>query len=492
MKRLVLIHIALFSSIVWSQDLELPPDFRQHTLTDYNSSFLNPVLSLNRNNPESVALWTRWQWQSIDADPSTIFLNYSRRLKKESAGGIAFFQHNTSYYVHRGGAFNYAYGLDLKNNAQIAIGVNLYAYQRKLADERLLLNPNPPVPLSDSSDFIVQFAPGLQFSVGRFSTGISVENLVDYNISAGEKVSQPGEKIYYGHAGFEVPIMVFGTTENSYIRPVAYLKSIPGYDEQLGLNTLFSTSKFYTQLGYSTFYGFSAGLGGRFMKKFSIGALMEFGTRSELSGVDPSIEIAASFFIGPQYQEEELPEEEEVPEEEEIPEKTEEEIAKELAEEEKRKEAEILAAAALAREAELAREREEERLAEEARIAREEFVRDSIAAVGEQAELERIAAEKEAAPKEDEKYQEATAESGLQPGYYLVANVFGTQRYFQAFMKTLSQRGLDPKSFYRKANKYNYVYLQRYDTMQEARKARDSKYNGRYEGDTWIFRMLPE
>ncbi|MGB5237989.1 MAG: PorP/SprF family type IX secretion system membrane protein [Flavobacteriaceae bacterium] len=485
MKRLFLLYIALFSCIVQSQNMELPPDFRQHTLTEYNSSFLNPVFSLNRNNPESVALWTRWQWQSIDADPSTIFLNYSRRLKKESAAGVAFFQHNTRYYVQRGGALNYAYGMDLKNNAQIAIGVNLFAYQRKLADERLLQNPNPPVPLSNSSDFIVQFAPGLQFSVGGFNTGISVENLVDYNISAGEKVSQPGEKIYYGHAGYEFPITVFGTEENSYIRPVLYLKSIPGYDEQLGLNALISTSKFYTQLGFSNFYGFSAGLGGRFMKKFSIGALMEFGTRSDLDGMDPSIEIAASFFLGPQF-------DEEIPEEEEVPEKTEEEIAQELAEEEeKRREAELLAAAALAREAELARQQEEELLAEEARKAREEFVRDSLAAVQE-AELQRIAAEAEAAPKEDEKYQEALTEEGLQPGYYLVANVFGTKRYFEAFIKTLSQKGLDPKSFYKKSNKYNYVYLQRYDSMQEARKARDSKFNGRYEGETWIFRMLPK
>ncbi len=487
MKRLLLIYIALFSFMARSQDLELPPDFRQHTLTDYNSSFLNPVFSLNRNNPESVALWTRWQWQKIDADPSTIFLNYSRRLKKESAGGIAFFQHNTSFYVQRGGAFNYAYGLDLKNNAQIAIGVNLYAYQRKIADERLLQNPNLPATLSSSSDFIVQMAPGLQFSVGSFNTGISVENLVDYNISAGEKVTQPGEKIYFGHAGFEFPIALFGTTQNSFVRPVVYLKSIPGYDEQLGLNTLISTSKFYTQLGYNNFYGFSAGLGGRFLKKFSIGALMEFGTRSELDGIDPSIEIAMSYFLGPQFQEEE------VPEEEELPEKTEEEIAQEMAEEEaKRQEAELLAAAALAREAELARQQEEERLAEEARIAREDFVRDSIAEVQKQAELQRITAEKEVAPREDEKYQEAAAEEGLQPGYYLVANVFGTQRYFEAFMKTLSQKGLNPKSFYRKANKYNYVYLQRYDSMQEARKARDSKFNGRYDGDTWIFRMLAE
>jgi type IX secretion system PorP/SprF family membrane protein len=497
LKRLILFFAVLLVWVSWSQDLELPPDFRQHTLTDYNSSFVNPVFSLNRNNPESIALWTRWQWQSIDADPTTIFLNYSRRLKKESAGSVAFFQHNTNFYVQRGGAFNYAYGLDLKNNAQIAIGVNLFAYQRKISDERLLENPNPSMPLSDSSDFIIQMAPGLQFSVGSFNTGISVENLVDYNISAGEKVTQPREKIYVGHAGFEFPITVFGTTENSYIRPVAYLKSIPGYEKQLGLNTLISTSKFYAQLGYNNFYGFSTGIGGRFLKKFSIGALMEFGTSSELNGIDPSIEIAASYFLGPQFQEEEevVEEEEAVAEEEKL-----EKIEEELAEEEIKRQEEALAAAALATAAELARQKEEERLAEEAKKARDEFVRDSIEGIRQaeaeaakkQAELQKIAAEEESKPKEDEKYQEATTEDGLQPGYYLVANVFGTKRYYDAFMKTLSEKGLNPKSFYRSANKYNYVYLQRYDSIQEARKARDSKFNGRYKGDTWIFRMVPK
>ncbi|MGI9548348.1 MAG: SPOR domain-containing protein, partial [Flavobacteriaceae bacterium] len=82
------------------------------------------------------------------------------------------------------------------------------------------------------------------------------------------------------------------------------------------------------------------------------------------------------------------------------------------------------------------------------------------------------------------------SEDGLQPGYYLVANVFGTKRYYEAFMKTLSDMGIEPKSFFRSANKYNYVYLERYNSMQEARKARDSQFNGRYKGDTWIFRVV--
>ena len=95
-------------------------------------------------------------------------------------------------------------------------------------------------------------------------------------------------------------------------------------------------------------------------------------------------------------------------------------------------------------------------------------------------------------PEKGEKYEEVTTEDGLKPGFYLITNVFGTKTYFNAFMKKLTDQGLDPKSFYRTKNKYNYVYLKRYDTMEEARKARDSKYDGKYPDKTWIFRVIGE
>ena len=471
MKRLVLANILLFVWIARSQVVELPPDFRQHTLTEYNSSFANPVFSLDRNNPQSIALWSRWQWQTVDTDPTTLLLNYTRRLNPESAAGAGFFQHNTGVYVQSGGVLNYAYALDLENNAQIALGLNLFAFQRKLADESFNMDPNLP-PLPDTNDFIMQLAPGLQFKLSQFSIGIAAENLFDYNFSANEKVSGPREKIYFGHASYEIPISSFGSMEDVFLRPVVYLKSIPGFDNQIGMNALFSTSKFWAQAGYNSFYGVSGGAGGRFFKKLTIGALVELGTSSDLEGFDPTFEIAAAFDIIPKEKKEKPEPEEEEPTEEE------EELAKE---------------AELARQAELERQQEEERLAEEARQRREQFVRDSVEAVRlAEAEAARKLAEEQDRdkPQEGERYQEAVTEDGLQPGYYLVANVFGTKRYYESFMKTLTERGLEPKSFYRSANKYNYVYLKRYDTMQEARRARDSQYNGRYEGETWIFRVV--
>src|SRR5690606_15576988 len=88
-----------------------------------------------------------------------------------------------------------------------------------------------------------------------------------------------------------------------------------------------------------------------------------------------------------------------------------------------------------------------------------------------------------------EKFEEIQGEEGLEPGFYLIANVFGTKRYFEDFMGTLAEKGLQPKSFLRSSNNYNYVYLERYDTMEAARRARDSKFFGRYGDKTWIFRV---
>ena len=99
------------------------------------------------------------------------------------------------------------------------------------------------------------------------------------------------------------------------------------------------------------------------------------------------------------------------------------------------------------------------------------------------------AAEEEIKLETGEVYQEVSAEEGLEPGFYLIANVYGTSRYLEAFMSDLRKRGLEPQSFYRKANKFNYVYLKRYATMSEARRARDSKFGGKYQGDLWIFRV---
>ena len=67
-----------------------------------------------------------------------------------------------------------------------------------------------------------------------------------------------------------------------------------------------------------------------------------------------------------------------------------------------------------------------------------------------------------------------------------VVNVYETTKYFRLFMKFLNNRKLNPKYFYNPENRYRYVYLKKYETLAEIEAARESNYNGRYFGETWI------
>ena len=538
-----------------AQEVVLPGDFRQQNLTEYNSSLINPAYSLGRNNPSSVALWARWQWQTYDADPTSLFLNYTNKLNEVSAAGVGFFQHNTGIFLNTGAALNYAYNIELSEKVFLGVGLNLFAFQQKLADERFFV-PNP-IQTSIPNDFIVQMAPGINLSIDRFNLGLVSENLFDYNFSTNERNSSPDERMFLALASFDFPISILSTDDSSILRPSIYYKTIPGLDNQVGLTSLLTTNKYWAQAGYNSFYGFSGGAGGRFFKRLSIGALIEIGTSSDLKGQDPSFELVTSYKLGKLETPEEKLKEQLIAEEEKL--KEESIIAKPE---------EVVVSQELTKEEEMAIKREakkQERLAliesnrindsivEASRLAdlavkdskrdirkkrdsianakaeqalaasmalQQQRIQDSIATVirkeaeavalvqkkkldsiaqseallaeAEKQKVEFAARNEVVKPKAGEKYEEVTKEGSLSPGYYLIANVFGTKKYLDAFLVDMKKKGIDAKSFYRDLNNYNYVYLAKYNSIKEAREARDSNLGGKYKEKIWIFRVTGE
>ncbi|NNK21325.1 MAG: hypothetical protein HKP07_08450, partial [Flavobacteriaceae bacterium] len=211
-----------------------------------------------------------------------------------------------------------------------------------------------------------------------------------------------------------------------------------------------------------------------------------------LDGKDPTFEIVSSYqfalpdsrrkIVGFEVEEEDLVEEiPESPKEKKLSRKERKALA--LAEEkreqdslvEARKQDSLVVARRMAE--------EKERMRIQAEIQK---TKDSLAAV---AERDAVQQKEEVQLAKGERFEEAVLTEDIRPGYYLIVNVFGTQRYYNKFMETLKKMGLDPKSFYRTQRKLNYVYLERYDTMGEARKARDSKFDGKYTDTIWIFRV---
>ena len=519
MRKIIVLLLLIFLPYkLFCQETFLPEDFRQHSLTQYNASLFNPTYSLDWNNPKSLSIWSRWQWQNIDSDPTTLFINYSHSFNDKKAVGVGFLQHNTGTFLNTGGLLNYSQSFAISSSANIIIGANLYLFQQELADDRFVMQSEMNLEdFEEINDFTAQLSPGIRLSINKFNLGISLENAIDYNFR--QSRTNDNSIIFNGMISNDFHFELFPFTENSFLRPLFYLRTLPNFENQYGGNLLLSTSKFWLQGGYNSFYGISGGLGVTVFNKLSLGGLIEHGTESRVSNEGSTFELIASYHFGKakesnlaeliekEDEEKTLPLEDvtETPKEKK---KSKREIKKEAAlaqamreakEEEalirkqdsinvvKEKEALLKRQDSinLVKEKELLLRRQDsinDVRAKEAIVLQEKQRLDSIAKV-EQA--------KRVVPLPNEKYEEVarTSMDGLQPGFYLIANVFGTKKYFEAFMKSLRGKGLQPQSFYRSKNKFNYVYLERYGSIEEARKARNSNFNGKYSEKTWIFRV---
>lgn len=508
--------VLLFSSLRGQQE-RLPADLRQHNLSTYNASLVNPAFSVGRNNPESVAFWARWQWQGIDANPSTLFLNYTRTLTDRSAAGAAFFQHNTGIFFNTGAALNYAHTFELNARVKLAVGANLFGFRQKLADDRFQVDPNLPLPISNTtSDFILQMAPGVSLEIERLTLSLASENLLDYNFTVKEGNTAKADKIFMSLLSYDFPVAL-GSATNAFLRPSMYLRTIPGQSNQVGFYTHLNTDGYYGQIGYNNFYGYGLGGGYTFFKRVTVGALMEIGTGASIQK-ETSFELMASYFLGTPDERHktvgyDIKEDEKNPldkiEDQQVAEKQKKDEAKEQRKREtmvqdsldKVEKEDAEAAKKLQEElekgaAEKAKQTEAAALKKEQQRRIDAVAQDRAAAIRADKEKEgkeaEVKEEETVTPEAGEKYEEVQTAEGLIPGFYLIANVFGTKAYFDTFMADLRKKGMQPKSFQRSKNGYSYVYLQRYDVIKEARRARDTNFGGKYTGNTWIFRVVSE
>ncbi len=79
--------------------------------------------------------------------------------------------------------------------------------------------------------------------------------------------------------------------------------------------------------------------------------------------------------------------------------------------------------------------------------------------------------------------------NGVKDGYYIVANVYKGGNYMNKFIEKLGQEGITADFIDNPENGLKYVYVQRFDTWQEAEAAHNSKLNGAYKGDLWIMNV---
>lgn len=81
--------------------------------------------------------------------------------------------------------------------------------------------------------------------------------------------------------------------------------------------------------------------------------------------------------------------------------------------------------------------------------------------------------------------------TGIDGGYYIIANVFASAKNANNFIKLLNSQGLNASYFINPENNYRYVYLKKHGSWNNALVSYYSKINNAYDQKMWIMRVTP-
>lgn len=87
------------------------------------------------------------------------------------------------------------------------------------------------------------------------------------------------------------------------------------------------------------------------------------------------------------------------------------------------------------------------------------------------------------------KINKLKAGKGIEPGYYIIVNVFSKKHYADSFVDKLKNKQLNPLFFVYPKNKYRYVYLAKNKSKEEIIKLYQSHLNGEYDKEKWIMHI---
>lgn len=509
-------------------------DVPAQNLLKFNRFLINPTFSTVREDKSYINLLHRNQSVEFDDNNQTFFLSYSGRIDDRNGLGLSLYTQRVGLISNYGILANYAYGIKLSDKSNFTFGANLSYYNSGFDESRA--NPLEPDPalngFVDSS--LLSFQPGFNLSYGQFDFGMFAENLFDYNLKTNESVTDFQDKTFSAHLQYTHQLKnSSGVFEAGRVMPLARVRKVGEEEIVLGGNLILDLPKLgWIQGGYDSFYGASAGIGFNLSRRLSIGYTMEKGLSNNFDNFGLTHEISFAYSFTPTLTEDRVMLEDEQEalveadseEEEELIDPRDEEIA-----EIKRKLAEndSTLAALLLREDSLESHKEkelEDRFEAVMRMIREEtagqrpdlekkawelYFRDTSTVtlqeiVKDLKEEKKITREALASIERDRtKRPEPIATEArpsvktrkfnnlqdVQDGYYLVANVYKGTHYLNRFVNSLKEQGLEADYIHNTKNGLKYVYLQRFDSREEALQAYNSKMDGAYTDDLWIMNV---
>jgi len=257
----------------------------------FNRYLTNPTFSFVREQNTYINITNKREWIQFEDAPVTYLVNYSGRYSENMGVGVGLFQQNHGVLTTFGGIVNLAYNAQLQTDSNLTFGFNLGFYTSSINEGSVVLNEPDPSLDNISKNSIFTVSPGINYGLVFFDLGVSVNNLVQYNLKSSELLKEDPQRSIQAHVMYTGYMYSRGFFDESKFS--ALVKSEFKTDQTIfsGVAMLMVPKGIWAQLGYNTVYGVMGGVGMNITEQISIeynyekamGDLSTFGSSHELT-----------------------------------------------------------------------------------------------------------------------------------------------------------------------------------------------------------------
>jgi type IX secretion system PorP/SprF family membrane protein len=445
---LLLMKLGVSNSQNVVEEFEMP----SHNFIKYNKSIINPSLSVFNTRRSEVLLYHRNQWSELKDSPKTYFINYSGKNEEKSGYGLSIYQKNVGIWKSIGAIANYTRGVELSENSALAVGFNVIGFSSGLDTGKIIVGEADPLLDQYVKTNMVIINPGVSLKLNRLNIGVSAENIFDYNFSSKKSQTPFGNKTYSGHLMFTSEKSESDNLfENSYFSLITRGKYTTGKEIEYSGGAIYELPKAgWLQASYSNIFGVSAGAGFNITYNLSLGYNYEKTIKNTLTTIGATHEIYLSYSFDKNENKE---------------------VAVKNTEQEQER---------------LKTLEQEEIQRFKKKVYEKEIVETDKITVDKMNDFVKKAEESKLnyliLPEKN---------TGVKKGYYLISSVY-TENY-KAVNKVneLKQKGLFKSGYFTTSSgQINYVFVERYEKLEDAKKAYSTKYNNKYKETMWILPIL--
>ena len=257
----------------------------------FNKFFINPTFSFVREQNKYISIYNKRQWVQFDNAPQTYLLTYGGRFSENSGIGVSLFQQNYGVLTTFGGVLNYAYNASLDRDSNLTFGMNLGFYKSGLNRGKVVTNFPDPSLDNIPSNTLITVNPGINYGTAFLDFGVSLNNLVLYNLKTSKIVENDPEKGIQAHAMYTGYLLSRGFLDKAKFSTLIRSEFKKDKTVVSGLMMLSVPMGVWTQVGYNNLYGVSGGIGFNISPEISMeynyekamGNLSTFGSSHEIT-----------------------------------------------------------------------------------------------------------------------------------------------------------------------------------------------------------------